>query len=80
MSFNLTVRVIGMVLFSAAGLLLGQYLDQIAFNNTIDNGFGQLVLPLAIISALFGFVATPYITVYPARWMRGNCGRCPRST
>jgi hypothetical protein len=35
MSFNLMVRVIGMVLFFAAGLLLGQYLDQVAFNGTI---------------------------------------------
>jgi uncharacterized protein YacL len=77
MSFNLTVRLIGMVLFSAAGLLLGQYLDQVAFEGKIENGFGQLVLPLAIVGALFGFVATPYITIYPVRWTRGRLQTMP---
>src|SRR5438309_2324475 len=77
MSFNVTVRVIGMVLFSAAGLLLGLYLDQIAFRGAIEKGFDQLVLPLIIISALFGFVATPYVTVYPIRWLRGRLKTMP---
>ncbi len=77
MSFNVTVRVIGMVLFAAAGLLIGLYLDQIAFKGQIEKGFDQLVLPLIIISALFGFAATPYVTVYPTRWVRTRLKTMP---
>lgn len=77
MSFNVTVRVIGMALFAAAGLLLGLYLDQIAFPVALEKGFDQLVVPLIIISALFGFVATPYVTVYPIRWLRSRLKATP---
>ena len=70
MSFNLTIRLVGMVLFAAAGLALGLYLDEALYNGVVERGFSQLVLPLVIISALFGFVATPYITVYPWRSIR----------
>lgn len=70
MSSNLAVRVIGMVIFAGAGLLLGLYLDQILFAGQLEKGFDQLVLPLVIISALLGFVATPYVTIYPIRWVR----------
>ncbi len=77
MSFNVAVRVIGMALFAAAGLLLGLYLDQIAFKGAIEKGFEQLVLPLIIISALFGFVATPYVTVYPILWLRRRVRTMP---
>src|SRR5437868_5703550 len=77
MSFNVTLRVIGMALFAAAGLLLGLYVDQLASNGAKGQYFDQLVLPLIIISALFGFVATPYVTVYPVRWLRSRLKTMP---
>src|SRR3954465_690357 len=77
MSFNVTLRVVGMVLFAAAGLLVGLYLDQTLYDGDLGKGFSQLVLPLVIISALFGFVVTPYITVYPLRWLKRRLKAMP---
>jgi uncharacterized protein YacL len=74
MSFNVTVRVIGMVLFAAAGSMLGIYLDQEVINGSVEKDFDQLILPFIIVSALVGFVVTPYITVYPMRWLPGWLG------
>jgi uncharacterized protein YacL len=70
MSFNVTIRVFGMVLFAIGGLLLGFYLAQVLYPNAPDNGFNQIVLPLVIIGALFGLLVTPYMTVYPIREAR----------
>ena len=69
----LTLRVIGMFLFAAAGLVLGHYLAQSIYGTSPDGttmGFNELVLPLSIVSALIGFLITPYITIYPFRWLR----------
>ena len=77
MSFNVTLRVIGMALFAAAGLLLGLYVDQLASNGAKGQYFDQLVLPLIISGALFGFFATPYVTVYPIRWLRSRLKTMP---
>jgi uncharacterized protein YacL len=70
MSFNVTIRVFGMILFAIGGLLLGLYLAQALYPNAADSGFNQIVLPLVIIGALFGLLATPYMTVYPLRAAR----------
>ena len=73
MSFTVTLRVIGMFLFAAAGLVLGHYLAQSIYGTSPDGttmGFNELVLPLSIVSALIGFLVTPYITIYPFRWLR----------
>lgn len=72
MSFNVTVRVIGMALFAAAGFVLGVYLDQDVFNGSVESDFDRLILPFILVSALVGFGVTPYITVYPLRWLRGK--------
>ena len=69
MSFNVTIRVLGMILFAAAGLLLGLYLAQWLYGSP-EQGLGDIVLYLVIIGALVGFLATPYLTVYPLRAMR----------
>ncbi|MFL5734927.1 MAG: PIN/TRAM domain-containing protein [Chloroflexia bacterium] len=70
MSFNVTIRVLGMVLFAVLGLLLGLYLVRELYPNALDSGFNQIVLPLVIVGALFGLLATPYMTVYPIRQVR----------
>src|SRR5437588_12439619 len=77
MSFNLTLRVVGMAIFAAAGYLLGLFLDQMLYEGTRPNAFSQLVLPLVIISALLGFVVTPFITIYPLRWVRNRLRMMP---
>jgi uncharacterized protein YacL len=69
MSFNVTIRVLGMILFAAAGLLLGLYLAQWVYGSP-ERGLGDVVLYLVIIGALVGFLATPFLTVYPLRAMR----------
>src|SRR5918912_3627956 len=74
MSFNVTIRVIGMVFFAIVGLLLGLYLAQTLYPNALDTGFNQIVLPLVIVGALFGLLATPYMTVYPLREVRTRLG------
>jgi uncharacterized protein YacL len=74
MSFNVTIRVIGMVFFAIVGLLLGLYLAQTLYPSALDTGFNQIVLPLVIVGALFGLLATPYMTVYPLREVRTRLG------
>jgi uncharacterized protein YacL len=71
MSFNLTIRVVGMVLLAAVGLLLGMYLSDLLYGN-VESGMDKLVLPLVIVGALLGLLVTPYLTVYPLRWIRGR--------
>src|SRR5439155_15244268 len=72
MSFNVTIRVIGMVFFAIVGLLLGLYPAQTLYPNALDTGFNHVVLPLVIVGALFGLLATPYMTVYPLREVRSR--------
>src|SRR5437879_2254774 len=72
MSSNITVRLIGMLLFASAGLLLGLYLYPLLYDTNNPNGFNELVLPLTISGAIVGLLIMPYITVYPVRWARAR--------
>lgn len=64
MSFNLLIRFIGMLLFAAAGLLLGLWLPAGSASES-PGGLNVAVLWLPLLGALIGFIATPFVTVYP---------------
>ena len=69
MSFHIAIRLIGMALFAAAGFFLGLYLSPIIYGG--DNStYNDLVIYLTLIGAIFGLLVTPYVTVYPVRWVR----------
>ena len=58
-----------MALFAAAGFFLGLYLSPIIYGS--DNStYNDLVIYLTLIGAILGLLLTPYITVYPFRWVR----------
>jgi uncharacterized protein YacL len=78
MSLNVTLRIAGMLLFGAAGLVLGLYLSQKLYGPD-PRGFNELVLPLTFFGALFGLLVIPYLTVYPLRWLRSRIKRMPAS-
>ncbi|HEX8600933.1 MAG TPA: PIN domain-containing protein [Chloroflexia bacterium] len=69
MSLNLMVRFIGMLLFAAAGLVLGLNLSSVMPPET-PGSFNAVVLYLPLLGALLGFTATPFLTVYPLRALR----------
>jgi uncharacterized protein YacL len=77
MSLNLTVRLTGMVLFAAAGLLLAQYYIAPALYWNPATSFNELVLPVTLFSALLGLLLIPYVTIYPLRWMRNRIKLLP---
>jgi uncharacterized protein YacL len=76
MSSNITVRLIGMLLFASAGLLLGFYLAPQLYGDS-QSSFNELVLPLTFVGALFGLLVTPYLTVYPLRAVRNRLKAMP---
>lgn len=76
MSFNLTIRVLGMVLFAAVGLLLGLYLSQVMYGNP-TSGLGDVVLWLVLIGAFVGFIGAPFVTVYPLAAIRARLKAVP---
>ena len=71
MSLNIMVRVIGMLLFGTAGFLLAYY-----FAPSIES-FNELVLPVTLLGALFGLLATPYATIYPFRAISNRLKNMP---
>jgi len=77
MSLNLTVRLTGMVLFAAAGLLLAQYYIAPVLYWNPATSFNELVLPVTLFSALLGLLLIPYVTIYPLRWMRNRIKLLP---
>ena len=77
MSLNLTVRLTGMVLFAAAGFLLGQYYVAPALYWDPNTSFNELILPITLFSALFGLLFIPYVTIYPFRWVRNRIRQMP---
>lgn len=76
MSFNITIRLLGMALFAAAGFLLGLYLTPIIYGTGGEN-YNDLVAYLTLIGAIVGLLATPYVTVYPIRWVRSRLKLMP---
>jgi uncharacterized protein YacL len=71
MSFNITVRVLGMALFGAAGFFLGIYLSPWIYG-TDSGSYNELAIYLTLFGAIFGLLITPYITIYPFRWLRNR--------
>ena len=69
MSFHIVIRLIGMALFAAAGFFLGLYLSPIIYGGD-NSAYNDLVIYLTLIGAIFGLLVTPYVTVYPVRWVR----------
>lgn len=69
MSFHIAIRLIGMALFAAAGFFLGLYLSPIIYGGD-NSAYNDLVIYLTLIGAIFGLLVTPYVTVYPVRWVR----------
>ncbi len=76
MSFNITIRLLGMALFAAAGFLLGVYLSPIIYGTGSDS-YNDLIAYLTLIGAIVGLLITPYITVYPFRWVRNRLKLMP---
>lgn len=76
MSFNITIRVLGMVLFGAAGFFLGIYLSPMLYG-TDTQSYNEIVPYLTLFGAIFGLVVTPYITIYPFRWARNRLRLMP---
>lgn len=69
MSFNLLIRFIGMLLFAAAGLMLGLWLPAGSAAESPD-GLNVAALWLPLLGALVGFIIMPFLTVYPLRAVR----------
>ena len=76
MSFNITIRLLGMALFAAAGFLLGVYLTPIIYGTGSEN-YNDLVAYLTLIGAIVGLLLTPYVAVYPFRWARNKLRQMP---
>ena len=76
MSFNITVRVLGMALFGAAGFFLGIYLSPWLYG-TDTGSYNELATYLTLFGAIFGLLITPYITIYPFRWIRNRLRLMP---
>jgi uncharacterized protein YacL len=76
MSFNITIRVLGMVLFGAAGFFLGIYLSPWLYG-TDTSSYNELATYLTLFGAIFGLLITPYITIYPFRWLRNRLRMMP---
>jgi uncharacterized protein YacL len=76
MSFNITIRVLGMALFGAAGFFLAIYLSPWLYGNDTES-YNQLVPYLSLFGALLGLLVTPYITIYPFRWVRNRLRLMP---
>ncbi|MEO8288226.1 MAG: PIN domain-containing protein [Chloroflexota bacterium] len=76
MSFNITIRVLGMLLFGAAGFLLAIYLSPWLYGTSSEQ-YNELVPYLTLFGAIFGLIITPYITVYPFRWVRNRLKLMP---
>ncbi len=76
MSFNITIRMLGMALFGAAGFFLAIYLSPWLYGNDTE-GYNQLVPYLSLFGALLGLIVTPYITIYPFRWVRNRLRQMP---
>ncbi len=71
MSFNITIRLLGMALFGAAGFFLAFYLSPLIYG-TDTTSYNELVPYLTLFGAILGLIITPYITIYPLR----PCSRC----
>jgi uncharacterized protein YacL len=76
MSFHIAIRLIGMALFAAAGFFLGLYLSPIIYGVGTDT-YNDLVVYLTLIGAIIGLLLTPYVTVYPIRWVRNRLRLMP---
>jgi uncharacterized protein YacL len=76
MSFNITIRVFGMVLFGAAGFLLGIYFSPWLYGSDTES-YNELATYLTLFGAIFGLLVTPYITIYPFRWVRNRLRLMP---
>jgi uncharacterized protein YacL len=76
MSFNIAVRVIGMALFGSAGFLLGIFLSPWIYGTDTES-YNELATYLTLFGAIFGLLITPYITIYPFRWMRNRLRLMP---
>jgi uncharacterized protein YacL len=76
MSFNITIRVLGMVLFGAAGFLLGIYFSPWLYGSDTES-YNELATYLTLFGAIFGLLVTPYITIYPFRWVRNRLRLMP---
>ncbi|HET9495916.1 MAG TPA: PIN domain-containing protein [Chloroflexia bacterium] len=77
MSLNITIRVIGMLLFAAGGFLLALYLSPLIYPAGTADAYNELVPYLTLFGAIFGLLVTPYITVYPFRWVRNRLKSMP---
>jgi uncharacterized protein YacL len=77
MSFNIIIRVAGMLLFAAGGFLLALYLSPAIYPPGTADSYNELVPYLTLFGAIFGLLATPYITVYPFRWVRNRLKSMP---
>lgn len=66
MSFEFTVRIIGMIVFSILGAVWGSTIDV----GTIDIPYYYPVL-LGFVGALVGLILTPYLTTRPIKALRG---------
>ncbi len=76
MSLNITIRIVGMLLFAAAGLALGLYILSL-FPSDTQSSFSDLALYLTLFGALLGLVVFPFITVYPLRALRKRVRQTP---
>lgn len=76
MSFHIAIRLLGMALFAAAGFFLGLYLSPIIYGAGSDT-YNDLVVYLTLIGAIIGLLITPYVTVYPFRWVRNRLRLMP---
>jgi uncharacterized protein YacL len=75
MSTDFFVRIIGMAIFSVAGVYVGKGLS-------VYNPDQQLfyTITFTLVGALFGLVLTPYITTRPIRALRALLGRLAAET
>jgi uncharacterized protein YacL len=72
MSTDFIFRLLGMVVFTVLGMVLGQQLGQAANVNPVPGTLNieQYTFTIGLVGALTGLVLTPYFTTRPARFLR----------
>jgi len=65
MSLDFVVRIIGMFVFAVLGGYWGYW-----FGTSANENLAIYTLGIGLVGALFGLIATPYLTTRPMRWLR----------
>jgi len=82
MSSDFIVRLVGMVVFCAIGVIWGDSLGEFANINPGPSTYSELqyAFTMGLVGALFGLILTPLITIRPIRGLRKLLGQVSAQT